>query len=165
MLSITADHALRAVLLLARIPADHSMRADAIADAIGAPRNYLAKTLNALAKSGVVRSARGPMGGFSLAIPPRELTVARVTQLFDERPRTGQCLLSRKACDPSNPCAAHVKWTAITEAALHGIENTTIAELLGDANDGVHEILSLQSRPRVSGRRRLAGPALVRIAS
>jgi len=165
MLSITADHALRAVLLLARIPIDHSMRADAVAEAIGAPRNYLAKTLNALAKAGIVRSARGPMGGFSLAISPRELTIAQVTQLFDERPRTGQCLLSKNACDPNNPCAAHVKWTAMNQAALHGIENTTIAELLGEECCDKRNTLSIQSRPRVSARRRDAGAALVRIAS
>ena len=123
MLSITADHALRAVLLLARIPADHAMRADAIAESIGAPRNYLAKTLNALAKAGIVRSSRGPFGGFSLAMSPRELTIARVTQLFDERPRTGACLLKKSRCDADNPCSAHNTWTAITASALHAIEH------------------------------------------
>ena len=162
MLSITADHALRAVLYLARIPADHSMRADAIAEAIGAPRNYLAKTLNALAKAGVLHSSRGPFGGFSLAIPASELTVARVTQLFDERPRTGQCLLHRDGCEPG-PCVAHEKWEAIVDAAMHGIENTTIAELLGEGNVFADRV-SIKSRPRVSGRRRLTGPTLVRIA-
>ena len=163
MLSITADHALRAVLFLARIPADHSMRADAIAEAIAAPRNYLAKTLNALAKAGVLHSSRGPFGGFSLAIPACDLTVARVTRLFDERPRTGQCLVHRHECD-ANPCVTHEKWEAITASAMHGIEHTTIAELLGSGVD-LMDSMSIQSRPRVSGRRRVEGPALVRIAS
>jgi len=163
MLSITADHALRAVLFLSRIPADHSIRADAIAEAIGAPRNYLAKTLNALAKAGVLHSSRGPFGGFSLAIPARELTVASVTRLFDERPRTGQCLVHRHECD-ATPCITHDKWEAITAAAMYGIENTTIAELLGEGTL-LMDSMSIQSRPRVSGRRRIDGPALVRIAS
>ena len=101
---------------------------------------------------------------FSLAIPPSELTVARVTQLFDERPRTGQCLLHRDACDPGSPCVAHEKWEAIVDSAMHGIENTTIAELLGEAAV-LADSISIHSRPRVSGRRRLAAPALVRIAS
>ncbi len=160
MLSITADHALRAVLLLARIPADHALRADAIAEAIGAPRNYLAKTLNALAKSGIVRSARGPFGGFSLAIAPRDLTVARVTQLFDARPRTGVCLLSRRACDALNPCSAHTKWTTITESSLHAIETTTIAELLGEATVDGLDPRDLPSRPRISTRRQFQSNGL-----
>ena len=165
MLSITADHALRAVLMLARIPADHSMRADAVAEAIGAPRNYLAKTLNALAKAGIVHSARGPSGGFSLAVAPRDLTVARVTQLFDERPRTGVCLLSKRACDAMNPCAAHNTWTAITASALEAIEATTIADLLGENGTGSADAAPLQSRPRVLARRVRSEPRMVQMAS
>lgn len=165
MLSITADHALRAVLMLARIPADHSMRADAVAEAIGAPRNYLAKTLNALAKSGILHSARGPSGGFSLAIAPQDLTIARVTQLFDERPRTGVCLLSKRACDATNPCAAHVTWTNITASALQAIEHTTIADLLGTGEYGSGAPVPIQSRPRVTARRRQNMPPLVQLAS
>ena len=53
MLSCTADYALRAILVLARTGSDRPLRADEIADATGAPRNYLAKTLNALAKAGL----------------------------------------------------------------------------------------------------------------
>ena len=54
MLSNTADYALRAILVLARAssePRATALRADEIARAIGAPRNYLATTLNALAKA------------------------------------------------------------------------------------------------------------------
>ena len=51
MLSCTADYALRAILLLARVGSDRPLRADEIADATGAPRNYLAKTLNALPRN------------------------------------------------------------------------------------------------------------------
>ena len=47
MISATSEYALRAALVLARQYGERSMRADEIADAIGAPRNYLAKILNA----------------------------------------------------------------------------------------------------------------------
>ena len=66
MLSATADHALRATLVLARHASGTRLRATAIADAVGAPRNYMAKTLNQLAKAGIVSSSRGPLGGFLL---------------------------------------------------------------------------------------------------
>ena len=152
-------------MMRARIPADHSMRDDALAEAIGAPRNYLAKTLNALAKSGILHSARGTSGGFSLAIAPQDLTIARVTQLFDERPRTGVCLLSKRACDATNPCAAHVTWTNITASALQAIEHTTIADLLGTGEYGSGAPVPIQSRPRVTARRRQNMPPLVQLAS
>lgn len=133
MLSATAEHALRAVLLLARHDGAKALSADAIAAELGAPRNYLAKTLNALAKSGVVHSARGAAGGFTLAIPPEQLTLARIIAPFDDHARTPACLLRSRSCDPVNPCAVHARWTAIVGHAAVRFEQTTIAELLVEA--------------------------------
>lgn len=133
MLSATAEHALRAVLLLARHDGAKALSADAIAAELGAPRNYLAKTLNALAKSGVVHSARGAAGGFTLAIRPEQLTLARIIAPFDDHARTPACLLRSRSCDPVNPCAVHARWTAIVGHAAVRFEQTTIAELLAEA--------------------------------
>lgn len=130
MLSTTSDHALRAVLVLARHYGQRPVRADEIADAIGAPRNYLAKTLNALAKAGVVISARGPRGGFALAGAPEALTLARVVDCFDEPRPSTSCLLGDAPCDLSHPCAAHHCWTAIKEARRAPLAKTTVAQLL-----------------------------------
>lgn len=133
MLSATAEHAVRAVLLLARHDGAKALSADAIAAELGAPRNYLAKTLNALAKTGVVHSARGAAGGFTLAIPPERLTLARIIRPFDDHARTPACLLRNRPCNPQHPCAVHARWNAIVGHAAARFEQTTIAELLADA--------------------------------
>jgi Rrf2 family transcriptional regulator, iron-sulfur cluster assembly transcription factor len=115
MLSATSDYAVRAVLVLARSYGHRPLRADELADATAAPRNYLAKTLNALAKAGIVTSARGPQGGFSLAVAPDALTLARVVDCFDEpRPQT-RCLLGTAPCDAAHACAAHHRWAAVKD--------------------------------------------------
>ena len=129
MLSHTSDYALRATLLLAR-HRRRPLRAEEIASAIGAPRNYLGKTLNALAKAGIVRSARGPLGGFTLAIDPEGLTLARVIDCFDEPRPQSRCMLGAAPCDPAHPCAAHHCWTAITAARREPLATTTVADLL-----------------------------------
>ena len=134
MLSATSDHAIRAILVLARQYGQQPVRADEIADAIGAPRNYLAKTLNALAKEGLVASARGPLGGFTLAVAPDQLTLARVVDCFDEpRPQT-KCMLGSSPCDPLRPCTAHCRWTEVTQARRAPLDATTIAALLQSEN-------------------------------
>jgi len=132
VLSTTSDYALRAILVLARHYGQRPLRADEIADATAAPRNYLAKTLNALAKAGLVTSARGPAGGFALAVAPEELTLARVTDCFDEpRPQT-RCMLGTAPCDLAHPCTAHHRWTAIRQAQRAPLATTTAADLLAD---------------------------------
>lgn len=130
MLSSTSDHALRAILLLAQAEAGRPMRADEIARATGSPANYLAKTLNALAKAGLVSSARGPQGGFMLLVPADELSLARIADCFDEpRPNT-RCLLGDRPCDGRHPCRAHERWTAVQEAHRASLADTTVADLL-----------------------------------
>lgn len=145
MLSATSDHAIRAVLVLARHYGHRPLRAEEIADAIGAPRNYLGKTLNSLAKQGLVTSSRGPTGGFLLAVSPSELTLAQVVDCFDE-PRRGpqKCLLGTSLCDAGHACAAHHQWTEITEARRAPLSATTIADLLGD-QPSIVPVYTLQS--------------------
>jgi Rrf2 family protein len=130
MLSSTSDHALRAILVLARASDGRPLRADQIARATGSPANYLGKTLNALAKAGLVRSTRGPFGGFVLAIPAEKLTLAHIIDCFDEpRPQT-RCLLGNAPCDQRHPCTAHQRWTAIKNVRRAALADTTVADLL-----------------------------------
>lgn len=139
MITATAEHALRAVLLLARHAASplgsRAVSADAIAAALGAPRNYLAKTLNALAKHGIVHSARGATGGFTLAIPAESLTIAQVVDLFDDRARRPQCLLHDRHCDATSPCEVHTRWQSMVGYAHEQFATTTVAQLLDGSAD------------------------------
>ena len=134
MLSQTADYALRATLVLARRHGEGPVRVERIAAATGAPRNYLSKTLYALTKAGVVASTRGPAGGFTLAVAPDALTLARVIDCFDGPRVQSRCLLGTGPCDAARPCAAHHRWSAITQSSRASLAATTIADLLaGDA--------------------------------
>lgn len=129
MLSRTADHALRAVLYLAQHEDEGPVPAERIAEALGAPRNYLSKTLQALARAGVVRGFRGPAGGFRLRIPASELSLMRVIEPFDDQARRKVCLMGDRPCDDATPCAAHVSWTAIVDNARAPLRRTTVADL------------------------------------
>lgn len=134
MLSVTADYAIRALLLLARSIDGRPLRADEIADGVGAPRNYMAKTLNGLAKAGLLASARGPAGGFTLLTDPEKLTIAQVVDLFETPRGNPRCLLGARPCDPLHPCAAHGRWTAIADARRAPLATTTLADLLSSAS-------------------------------
>jgi Rrf2 family protein len=135
-LSQTAEHALRAVLYLARQSTGKRVPAEAIADALAAPRNYLSKTLGALAKAGVITAARGPHGGFRLAVPAGELSLARVVRPFMESHGSEVCLAGDSACDAGNPCSTHARWVAVQAELLAPMERTTIADLLGRPTSG-----------------------------
>ena len=130
--SSTVQQAISAVLCIAAARGE-PVRAGAIADATGAPRNYLSKILHALARAGVLSSERGPRGGFRLAEPANQLTLADVAEPFE---RLGQrrCLLGRPTCGDANPCAAHGRWSKVANSLEDYFQTTTIARLLDDAS-------------------------------
>lgn len=139
MLSQTSEHAIRALLYLAQRPAGEAVPAERIARALGAPANYLAKTLNALAKHGLVSSTRGPAGGFCLRGPASEITLAEVVEAFGEHRAQATCMLGDRPCSAQSPCAAHVRWTAVQGAMQAPLRTTSIADLLDDSpREGLH---------------------------
>lgn len=128
-LSSTAQSALRAVLYIAEHGAHGPVRVDQIATALGTPRNYLSKTLHGLAKAGVLRSARGPKGGFQLVDPPNRLPLSRVVGPFEPAGER-RCLVGRARCGDANPCQAHHRWSRVATAVEEFFGNTTVADLL-----------------------------------
>lgn len=130
MPSTTAEHALRAVIYLCRQPPGQLVSADEVADAIGAPRNYLSKTLNALARAGIAVSAAGRYGGFAIARPAHRITLDMIIRVFEDRAPESRCMLGGRPCDNRLPCKAHQRWTAITQAHDDALRATTVADLI-----------------------------------
>jgi Rrf2 family protein len=131
-LSTTARHALRAVLILAHRDDDRRVPAQEIAEALDAPANYLSKVLRLLAQKGLLESSRGPHGGFRLAVPPSEITLADVLEAIDDSAPSAICLLGDRPCDLAKPCDAHDRWVAVKARVMEPLHGTTIAELVAE---------------------------------
>src|ERR671935_389435 len=80
-ISAKADYAVRAALELAA--AEGPVKGDALARAQGIPLKFLENILIDLRHSGLVRSQRGPEGGYWLAKPAAEISVADVIRAVE----------------------------------------------------------------------------------
>jgi Rrf2 family protein len=80
--SAKADYALRAVIELAA-SADGPVKGERIAQAQEIPLKFLENILGDLRHSGIVRSQRGAEGGYWLARPADEISVAEVVRAVD----------------------------------------------------------------------------------
>lgn len=133
MLSGTAEYALRAVLYLAERGSAAPVRVGDIAEALGAPRNYLSKILHELTRAGVLTSLRGKHGGFRLAVAPERLTLITIVGQFDQIAAGRSCLLGRPQCSDHTSCAAHWSWKSLSEQIAAFFSRTTVADLLAGA--------------------------------
>lgn len=132
MLSQTAEYALRAAVHLAERHGTGPIRVDDIASELDVPRNYLSKILHILAKAELLRSTRGPNGGFELAEPPAKTPLIEVVRHFDPALASegSACLLGREACRDDDPCAAHDRWGAVRTQVQSFFQNTTLGNLV-----------------------------------
>jgi len=81
-LSARADYALRASIEIATITDGH-VTAEQVARAQQIPVKFLETILTQLRRAGLVRSQRGPDGGFWLARPASEITLADIIRAID----------------------------------------------------------------------------------
>lgn len=130
MLSTTGEYALRAVIYLAQHANGHPTPANVVAEALSLPQNYLSKTLNRLAREGILESRRGPRGGFRLAKPPMALQVTAIVGHPSNERGPLRCLLADRPCEAGNRCPAHDRWSTWMNAAHSMMEGTTVADLL-----------------------------------
>ena len=126
--SAKLDYAVRAMLELAAAAPERRTR-DQLAEARGVPAKYLETILGSLRQAGLVRSQRGPEGGFTLAADPSEVNVAQIARAVEgpltlvqgERPEsvhhTGQEALTDL-------------WVAVRAALRMVLESVTLADLL-----------------------------------
>ena len=82
-LSARADYALRAAIELAAASGGGHVTSDQLAKTQGIPGKFLEAILTQLRRGGLVRSQRGPDGGFWLARPANEISLADIIRAID----------------------------------------------------------------------------------
>ena len=101
-ISAKADYAMRALLVLARDETGRPVKGASIAEAQDMPPKYVENILVDLRRAGLVASQRGSEGGFRLARPAIEITVADVVRATDG-PLAGVRGLRPRRCPTTAP--------------------------------------------------------------
>jgi Rrf2 family nitric oxide-sensitive transcriptional repressor len=106
-----------------------------IARALGASENHLSKVLQRLAHSGIVRSTRGPNGGFKIRTPWEKIRLIEIYEAIEGPLMPGRCLLGPPICR-GNKCVLGVLIHKTDEAARKCLAGTTLAEMVKNFHPG-----------------------------
>src|SRR6516164_3966560 len=102
--SAKAEYACVAMLELAASHGDpQPVRVKTIADSHGIPQRFLVQILLQLKGAGLVGSVRGASGGYQLARPPEEISLADIVNAIDRTPPPAQRRPSPKRRTPAAP--------------------------------------------------------------
>ncbi|MBM3148134.1 MAG: Rrf2 family transcriptional regulator, partial [Actinobacteria bacterium] len=105
-----SEYALRAMVYLAERPEQEVSALRAVSSAKHVPESFMAKIFQSLVHAGLVVSHRGARGGFSLARPAGEITVAEVIAAIDGPIALNTCVIHPESCDQSTDCPVHEVW-------------------------------------------------------
>jgi len=128
------EYAIRSVLYLARQPQGRPVLLGEIATGAQVPATFLAKILQGFAKLGLVRSARGAGGGFSLARPAMAITLREVVEAVEGPIVPNRCLSRGAPCATGGDCRVHRVWGEVQRQVLQVLDGVTIAELAEQEN-------------------------------
>jgi Rrf2 family protein len=98
-ISEAANLGLHALVYLARHGGGGPVTTSEVAESYGASEAHLSKVFQRLAKAGLVRSVRGPRGGFSLQRAPGKITLREIYEALDGPLGKSACLFGQPKCD------------------------------------------------------------------
>ncbi len=165
--STRGDYASRALLSLALHGATTTPTSVRdIAERTGLPQPYLEQILLALKGAGLVRSKRGVGGGYVLARPASEITLAQIVSAVDGPIAAGDfgAPHTNGACDHEGQCVLLAVWADVSEHMRRHLQSFTLADMVDRAQGRVPD--EPDPRPPVvreagsSGRSREASAAI-----
>ena len=103
--SRSAEYAIRAFVHLAQVPEGKFAMVKNIADQEDIPAHFLAKILQQLARKGLLRSSKGPTGGFALRVDAGDVRLLDIVEALDGLAPYQQCASGLAECSDDMPCS------------------------------------------------------------
>ncbi len=131
MLKLTkkADYGLIALKYLAEHPEIAAVSAKDIADSYGIPAQLLAKILQQLTKSGLLKSHAGMNGGYALARDAREISAYEVIHCIDGPFFITSCTKGSKSCELTPSCTIKEPLARVNETIAGVLRSISIQDL------------------------------------
>jgi Rrf2 family iron-sulfur cluster assembly transcriptional regulator len=126
-------YALRASLALARMAKNDSLVSiSSLAEEENISSVFLEQIFFKLKKAGIVKSVRGPGGGFNFAYPLDKVTVKAILDAAGEDLAAGTCDKHEDRCARRSGCVSHRVWLTMSELVNNYLGGLTLAALLED---------------------------------
>ncbi len=130
-LSTKGEYASRAMLELALHHPDGPLHIRTISAAQDIPERFLEQILLLLKRAGYLRSKKGPNGGYFLAKPPEEISVAEIIRVMDGPLAPIDCVsvTAHEVCPREKFCGLRWLWKECRDVLAEILERTTFGDL------------------------------------
>lgn len=139
MFSKACEYGIRATIYISEQSLrDRKVSLKDVARAIESPEAYTSKILQQLVRNNIIKSEKGPTGGFSIDKQVLEkVTLSSIVSAIDGNAIYTGCGLGLKKCNEKKPCPVHNQFKIIRENLKTMLETTTIKALALDLEKGL----------------------------
>ena len=123
------EYALQSVLYLALKPSGAMTNIKELTKALDIPYHFLGKIMQDLSRKGILKSQKGPRGGFALKRKAEEITLLQVVEAIDGSEFLHSCVLGFPECSGTHPCAVHGSWGVMRDNINRMLSTENIAKL------------------------------------
>ena len=132
--------AVTAMLDLAMSEADKPITLAGISERQSISLSYLEQLFSRLRRSGLVKSVRGPGGGYRIAKPLTEISVSEIISAVDELIDATQCG-GQENCHDEGRCMTHDLWSSLNVKILDYLSGVSLADLVA-SNEAKAKVLN-----------------------
>ena len=125
--------AVTAMLDLAMSVADKPVTLAGISERQSISLSYLEQLFSRLRRCGLVKSVRGPGGGYRIAKPLTEISISEIISAVDELIDATQCG-GQENCHDEGRCMTHELWSSLNVKILEYLSGISLADLVA-SND------------------------------
>lgn len=136
MLSNTCKYGIRSVLYIALNQEEKGkIGIKKISEELKIPTPFLGKILQLLAKKKILKSTKGPHGGFTLSKKPEEIFLIEIIEAIDGLDFFNTCLIGLNSCTQNpdiSPCPLHERYGKIRDQLFLLFKSENIAQLIDE---------------------------------
>lgn len=96
---------------------------------------YLEQLVGMLMRSGLIRSLRGPRGGYILALPPKDIKLSEIITALEGVDTPPECTNHQKFSTGCGDCVMSAVWAKLRNSMSELLESITLQDLIDLAEE------------------------------
>lgn len=133
-ISTKGHYAVQAMVDLATQPSNFPVPLSNISLRQDISLNYLEQLFLKLRKAKLVKSVRGPGGGYLLAKVPKEISIGEIFEAVDENIVLSDCVDEDNICTKTHKCLTQILWFKITNSLKQTLYSISLSEVCNEAD-------------------------------
>lgn len=130
MLTTKGRYAVMAMLEIAAAPEDLPLTLSNISKKQDIPQNYLEQIFLKLKKAGLVKSVKGPGGGYMLGINKEEINIIDIIDAVEENIKMTRCAFDKDCAKDGVKCQTHYLWKGLGNHIRNYFTSISVADVI-----------------------------------